>query len=94
MMGSFPGGFDNDGVMNRSRSVNLAPGSAYDCTVRDAQNAILGRLAWDPTTKILTVAGTIFFDGNIEFTNSATAVYQGRATKLVQQLKLPPASRR
>jgi hypothetical protein len=79
--GSFPGGFDNDGVMNRSRgTVNLAPTTAYECTVRDAQNTILGRLAWNPTTKILTVAGTIFFDGNIEFTNSATAVYQGRAT--------------
>jgi Tfp pilus assembly protein PilX len=79
--GSFPGGFDNDGVMNRSRgTVNLLPSTAYDCTVRNAQNQIVGRLAWNPNTKILTIAGTIFIDGNIEFTNSAQATYQGRAT--------------
>lgn len=79
--GSFPGGFDNDGVMNRSGgTVNLLLSTAYDCTVRNAQNVIVGRLAWDPTTKILTIAGTVFFDGDIEFTNSAQAVYQGRAT--------------
>jgi Tfp pilus assembly protein PilX len=79
--GSFPGGFDNDGVMNRSRgTVNLLPSTAYDCTFRNAQNVIVGRLAWHPSNKLLTIAGTIFFDGNIEFTNSAQAVYQGRAT--------------
>ena len=79
--GSFPGGFDNDGVMNRSRgTVSLLPSTAYECTVRNAQGAIVGRLAWEPTTKILTIAGTIFFDGDIELTNSAQAVYQGRAT--------------
>ena len=79
--GSFPGGFDNDGVMNRSRgTVNLLPSTAYDCTVRNAQNVIVGRIAWEPSSKILTIAGTIFFDGDIEFTNLAQAVYQGRAT--------------
>ena len=32
--GSFPGGFDNDTVMNHSRgTVNLDPSSAYDCQV-------------------------------------------------------------
>jgi Tfp pilus assembly protein PilX len=79
--GSFPGGFDNDGVLNRSRgTVNLLPSSAYNCVVRNAENVVVGRLAWNPSTKILTIAGTIFFDGDIEFTNSAQAVYEGRAT--------------
>jgi Tfp pilus assembly protein PilX len=79
--GSFPGGFDTDTTLNRSRgTVNLLPSTAYDCTVRNAQNEIVGRLAWNPTTKVLTIAGTVFFDGNIEFTNSAQAVYEGRAT--------------
>jgi Tfp pilus assembly protein PilX len=79
--GSFPGGFDNDTTMNRSRStVNLTPASSYDCTVTDAQGGLLGRLAWDPSTKALEIAGTIFFDGDIEFQNLNEAYYTGRAT--------------
>jgi hypothetical protein len=79
--GSFPGGFDTDSVLNRSRgTVNLAPATAYDCQVRDAQNNLVGRIAWDPTNKALIVHGTIFFDGNIEFSNSAVVYYTGRAT--------------
>jgi hypothetical protein len=79
--GSFPGGFDTDTVMNVSRgTVNLAPATAYDCQVRDALNELIGRIAWDPTTKVLTILGTIFIDGNLEFTNSTVVTYQGRAT--------------
>lgn len=79
--GSFPGGFDNDTVMNRSRgTVNLVPSTAYDCQVRDAQSNLTGRIAWNPSTKALTVHGTIFVDGSIEFSNSAEAFYTGRAT--------------
>ena len=79
--GSFPGGFDNDTVMNRSRAtVDLEPANAYDCQVHDAQGNLIGRIAWDPSTKVLTILGTIFFDGNIEFHNSSEAAYVGRAT--------------
>jgi Tfp pilus assembly protein PilX len=78
--GSFPGGFDNDTTMNRSRgTVNLAPATAYDCTVTSGGQTV-GRIAWNPTTKALTIAGTIFFDGDIEFTNSSEVYYTGRAT--------------
>jgi hypothetical protein len=66
--GSFPGGFDTDTVMNESRgTVNIAPATAYDCQVRDASNNLIGRIAWDPATKVLTILGTIFIDGSIEF---------------------------
>jgi Tfp pilus assembly protein PilX len=79
--GSFPGGFDNDTTMNRSRStVNLTPGTSYDCSVHDGQGNLVGRIAWNPSTKALTIAGTIFFDGDIEFQNSTNAFYTGRAT--------------
>ena len=79
--GSFPGGFDNDTVMNRSRgTVTLNPSTAYDCQVRDASNNLIGRIAWNPTTKALTILGTIFFDGDIEFSNSSQVFYSGRAT--------------
>jgi Tfp pilus assembly protein PilX len=79
--GSFPGGFDNDTVMNASRAtVNLAPSSAYDCQVRDGSGTLIGQLAWNPSTRILTVAGTIFFDGPLSVNSSTTIVYSGRAT--------------
>jgi hypothetical protein len=79
--GSFPGGFDTDTVMNRSRgTVTLNPSTSYDCQVRDAQNNLVGRIAWNPVTKALTIHGTIFFDGNIEFANSSQVFYSGRAT--------------
>jgi hypothetical protein len=79
---SFPGGFDNDSTLNRSltTAVDPTPSTAYDCQVADAQGALVGRIAWSPNTKALTVHGTIFFDGDIEFANSTEAYYTGRAT--------------
>ncbi len=78
-----PPAFDNDGIMNRSlpSAVNLTPSLAYDCQVRDAQGNLLGQLSWTPGSPgTLTIAGTIFFDGNITFQNLVNAVYVGRAT--------------
>jgi hypothetical protein len=78
-----PPAFDNDGLLNRSltSSVNLTPGLAYDCVVKDAQGNVVGRLGWTPGSPgTLTIAGTIFFDGNIVFQNLVNAVYVGRAT--------------
>ena len=80
--GSFPGGFDNDSLPNNSRaSVDLTPNSSYDCKVYDASGALLGQLTWqagNPGT--LTIAGTIYFDGSISFSQLNNAVYVGRAT--------------
>ena len=80
--GSFPGGFDNDGVMNRSRPVvDLTPNFAYDCQVRDANGFLVGRIAWTPGAPgSLKILGTIFFDGDIEFRQLTELVYEGRAT--------------
>ena len=79
--GSFPGGFDNDAVLNNSRGVvDLAPAAAYDCQVRDVAGTLVGRIAWSPSTRILMIAGTIFFDGDISFSQNTDVVYQGRAT--------------
>lgn len=84
--GSFPGGFDNDTVLNRSlpAPANLTPSFAYDCTVRDGSGNVVGRIAWTPgptgTPGSLVVSGTIFIDGNIIFSDLVNAVYQGPAT--------------
>lgn len=80
--GSFPGGFDNDSVMNRSLpTVDLAPSFAYDCTVRDASGFEVGRIAWTPGSPgSLVVNGTIFFDGDIAFSQQTDLVYTGRGT--------------
>lgn len=84
-VGSFPGGFDNDSVPNNSRpAVNLTPATGYDCRVYDAAGALVGQLTWVPGSGsnpgTLTMAGTIYFDGPIEFRQYNNAVYQGRAT--------------
>jgi Tfp pilus assembly protein PilX len=78
-----PPAFDNDTTMNRSlpSAVNLTPALAYDCQVKDVQGNLLGRIAWTPGAPgTLTIAGTLFFDGNISMSNSVNAVYVGRAT--------------
>lgn len=81
-VGAFPGGFDNDNLQNNSRAaVDLTPSSAYDCRVYDsATGALLGQLTWNPSTKALTIAGTIYFDGPVSFSQLNQAFYSGRAT--------------
>jgi Tfp pilus assembly protein PilX len=80
--GSFPGGFDNDTTYNNSRpgSPEVTPeGSSYTCQVKDAQGAILGELSWNHLTRVLTIKGTIFVDGDFRFDDDGTIVhYQGR----------------
>lgn len=82
--GSFPGGFDNDGLMNRSlrQPVDLTPAkTSYDCRVYDASGNLVGRIAWTPGSPgVLTILGTIFFDGDIAMSQLVNAQYQGRAT--------------
>jgi len=79
--GSFPGGFDNDGILNTSlRSVDLIPrGLAYDCRVLDAGGNLIAEIGWDGSSN-LTVTGTIFIDGNIVENNQNHVVYHGQGT--------------
>jgi Tfp pilus assembly protein PilX len=82
-VGSFPGGFDNDTLPNTSRaSVDLTPTTAYDCRVYDTDGTtLLGQLTWQPGAPgTLTIAGTVYFDGPISFSQLNQAVYSGRAT--------------
>jgi len=74
--GAFPSFDTNDGIMNRSlpSTFNLTPAASYTCKIPGQ-----GELSWDATNRVLTVAGTIFFDGNITLTTSGNSpiTYKG-----------------
>ena len=80
--GSFPAGFDNNGLLDRSTgTVDLFPKTAYDCRVVDATGAVVGRLSWTPGAPgSLVIQGTIFVDGNISMAQLVQANYSGRGT--------------
>ena len=79
--GSFPGGFDTDTTLNRSRAnVDLFPGTSYDCTVV-VGGAQLGRIAWTAGNPgSFVIDGIVFFDGNIDMSSSSKVLYAGRGT--------------
>ena len=68
--GAFPTFDTGDGLMNRSllSTFNLTPAASYTCKIPGQ-----GELSWDATNRVLTVAGTIFFDGNITMTTSGNS---------------------
>jgi Tfp pilus assembly protein PilX len=68
--------FDNDTTRNNSvaTAFNLTPGTAYDCWTDG------GELAWNPTTRVLTVNGTFFIDGSAYIQNGAVNSYTGMGT--------------
>jgi hypothetical protein len=59
-------------------SFNLT-GTSYQCRVNDAGGNRLGEISYNSTTRVLTVHGTIFFDGPIT-TTASNATYQGSGT--------------
>jgi hypothetical protein len=58
--------------------IDLMPGSSYTCQVWEGTH-LAGELSWDNTTKVLTVAGTIWFDGELKMQNTQHGTYDGRA---------------
>jgi len=74
-VGSFV--FDNNNTMNGSRGTfTLFPASAYDCVVRNGGD-VVGRLAWNPGTEVLTVSGVLFVDGPMTLSSNTHARYVG-----------------
>jgi Tfp pilus assembly protein PilX len=67
--GAYPS-FDTNGVMDRSlpTTFNLTPAASYTCKIPGQ-----GELSWDSVNRVLTVSGTIYFDGSITMTTSGNA---------------------
>jgi hypothetical protein len=79
-VGSFT--FDNNTTLNASLgSVDLLQSNArpsFDCTVWSPSGTTkIGRLAWDVTTKVITIDGTILMDGGLSFSGQSLARYTG-----------------
>jgi Tfp pilus assembly protein PilX len=76
--------FENETVNpTRNNSVptvfELTPASSYTCRVGPAE-APFGELSWNATSRVLTVAGTIYIDGSARVTNGFLNQYNGQAT--------------
>jgi hypothetical protein len=67
--------FDNDAVLNGTNTAFvLTPlGSDYNCVTST------GTLKWNHSSHLLTISGTIYFDGNVSL-NDGAAFYHGKAT--------------
>ncbi len=82
-VGSFT--FDNDTTRNGSvGTVDLLQNNgrpSFNCTVRNpAGTQVIGTLAWDVSTKVLTISGTIFVDGGLTLAGNSRARYTGFGT--------------
>ena len=77
--GSFPGGFDNNTVMDKSLSTaTLLPSTAYSCVVTSGSST-LGKIVWTPGSPgTLQISGVIFIDGDVNV--GGQAIYSGRGT--------------
>jgi hypothetical protein len=78
--GSFPGG---PGAFTSIGAFDLMPNSDYTCQVWStppSSGTLLGELSWNNTTKVLTVKGTIWFDGDLIMSSNQEGVYDGTAT--------------
>jgi Tfp pilus assembly protein PilX len=76
--GSFPGGFDNNLILDVSRGdVDITPSTAYDCR-RVVNGETVGRISWTPGSPgTLTIHGVIYFDGNLTWSNLNLIQYDG-----------------
>jgi hypothetical protein len=75
-----PPTFDND-YPSRNNSLasvfDLTPATSYTCRVGTAGTPS-GEISWNASTKVLTVAGTIYIDGSLK-SSSTLATYNGQA---------------
>jgi Tfp pilus assembly protein PilX len=63
-----------------SGNIDLMPGSSYTCQKKDVSNNVIAELSWDDVAKVLTIKGTIWFDGFLLLDGTQQGSYDGKAT--------------
>lgn len=76
--------FDNNSIRDKSVTTgfSLTPTTSYTCRVGPV-GAPTGELSWDATTRVLTVRGTIYIDGQAKIDNGQIDTYQGQGVLYV-----------
>ena len=78
-VGSFT--FDTNTTRNSSiGTADIFGSSTFDCTVTNSSGTTVGRLAWNSTTKVMTISGLIFIDTAKLNTSSKDATYTGKGS--------------
>jgi len=87
--GSFT--FDGNTTMDGSvGNANIFPSSSYSCTIpATSGSGNVGSLSWNNSTGLLTISGTVFIDGNLNFTGNAAVHYTGNGTIYVNGVVNP-----
>lgn len=63
--------FDNDTTQNGTNaSFELLPGASYTCVSQSGAGT--GQMSWNNATKVLTITGNVFLDGNLTISQSGT----------------------
>ena len=77
-IGSYPA-FDNNGLRDKSitTAFSLTPLASYTCRTGPI-GAPTGELSWNVTTRVLTITGTIFIDGQTKIDNGQVDTYRGQ----------------
>ncbi|HEV8685715.1 MAG TPA: hypothetical protein VGQ84_00415 [Gaiellaceae bacterium] len=73
--------FDNNTARDKSVTTvfTLTSATSYTCRVGPPGNPT-GELSWDATTRVLTIRGTIFIDGQAKVDNAKLNTYSGQGT--------------
>ena len=72
----------NTTLDNNAGTFELTPASSYTCRVGPAASPI-GELSWNAATRVLTVRGTMYFDGSVSMSNGSLNSYTGQGVLYV-----------
>lgn len=80
-----PPTFDNNTLRDKSVTTvfSLTPATSYSCRVGPPSNPT-GELSWDAATRVLTIRGTIFIDGQAKIDNGMVDTYVGQGVLYLQ----------
>jgi Tfp pilus assembly protein PilX len=63
-------------------AIELMPNSSYTCQVWQSGSNV-GEISWNNTTKVLTINGVVYFDGELILQNDQAGTYTGKGTVYV-----------